>query len=925
MTKIMSTVDYKKTVFLPQTDFPMKAQLAEREPNYLAHWNQLDLYQTLRKKSKGKEKFVLHFGPPYANGHIHIGHALSEILKDITNKIKQMQGFDAPLVPGWDCHGLPIEWQIEKQYQAKGLRKDDIDPITFRQECRTFAKEWVAIQKEEFKRLGIIGDWDNPYSTMDFASEGAIVAELGKFLMNGTLFRGMRPVMWSVIEKTALAEAEVEYKDHTSDAIYVAFPLTQTDVPILDGAHAVIWTTTPWSLPGNRAIAYGHFDYVVIEHNEKKLIIAEALLEAVLSAMGLEDAETKILAKIPGEKLKNTVARHPLYRLGYTFDVPFFFGDHVTTEAGTGLVHTAPSHGMEDFILGKKHNLPVPNTVGPDGFYTHEVPHFQGIHVFKANVPIIDALKETGALIHQSKLTHSYPHSWRSKAPLIYRATHQWFIDVKQLRSKAMDAVAATHFIPEQGRHRIAGMVESRPDWCISRQRAWGTPLTLFVHKKTNELLRDEAVHARIVEKINAHGADVWFTTPAQEFLGDDYHADDYEQIFDVIDVWFDSGCTNAFVLEAREELKWPADVYFEGSDQHRGWFQSSLWHGVGTRGRAPYDTIVTHGFVLDEKGYKMSKSQGNVVAPEDVIKTYGADILRLWVASVDYSDDVRIGKDILKQMEDMYRRFRNTLRYLLGALSGFEESEHLPYDAMPELERSILHRLSELQRTMNETAKTFNFSAFYTELHHFCTSDLSAFYFDLRKDSLYCDDTTSLKRRAVRTVMDTLFHCLTRWLAPVLSFTAEEAYLSHAHNDRKTSIHLETFVALPEVYFNQTLAAKWEKLRHYRRVMTGALEVERAAKTIGSSLQAALLIYTTPAIAALFEGIDLAEFAITSTATLLIDTSPAHAFTLSDVPDLSVVVRKAGGGKCERCWRILEEVTMENAICGRCEDAIEG
>ncbi len=916
------TIDYKSTIFLPKTDFPMKAQLAEREKDSIERWNKINLYQAIRAKSKGKEKFVLHFGPPYANGHIHIGHALSEVLKDITNKIKQMQGFDAPLVPGWDCHGLPIEWQIEKQYQAKGKSKDDINAVEFRQECRAFASHWVEVQKEEFKRLGIIADWDHPYSTMDYSSEADIVAELGKFLMNGTLYRGMKPVLWSVVEKTALAEAEVEYKDHVSDAIYVAFPIVRTDIAALDGAFAVIWTTTPWSLPGNRAIAYGHFDYVIVDIRGKKYLVAQTLMEETLKTMeSLGDYH--VIGHVKGENLQHTIAHHPLHHLGYTFDVPFYFGEHVTTEAGTGLVHTAPSHGIEDFILGQKHGLPVPNTVGPDGVYTHEVPGFEGLHVFKASASLIEALKEVKALLHHSKISHSYPHSWRSKAPLIYRATHQWFIDVKQIRDKALEAIAQTRFIPEQGRHRIQGMVASRPDWCISRQRAWGTPLTLFVHKQTGELLRDEAVHARIVDKIKEHGADVWFTTPAQVFLGERYHAEDYEQIMDVIDVWLDSGCTHAFVLEKRPELKWPADLYLEGSDQHRGWFQSSLLHSTATRGRAPYDMVMTHGFVLDEKGYKMSKSQGNVVAPEDVIKAYGADILRLWVALVDYRDDVRIGKDILKQLEDIYRRFRNTLRYLLGALSGFDASEYIEYRDMPELERYILHHLYTLQQRMEDAAKMYDFAAFYSELHTFCSSDLSAFYFDIRKDSLYCDDVHGTKRRAVRTVMDLVFTCLTRWLAPVLSFTAEEAYLFRYPNT-DDSIHMHTFIDLPAFYNDEVLAQKWEGLRHYRRVMTGALEVARASKHIGSSLQGSLKIYTTPKIIGLFEGINIAELAITSSAMISEeDVPPSHAFRAEDILDMAVVVEKAEGGKCERCWHVLPEVKTNHALCQRCEGVV--
>lgn len=923
------TVDYKNTVFLPKTDFPMKASLAEREKVYLKRWGDMDLYRKIRDESEGKKKFVLHYGPPYANGHIHIGHALSELLKDILNKIKQMQGFDAPLVPGWDCHGLPIEWQIEKQYQAKGKNKDDVDPVEFRLECRTFAEEWVRIQKDEFKRLGIIADWDNPYSTMDFTSEADIVRELGKFLMNGTLYRGLKPVMWSVVEKTALAEAEVEYKDHASDAIYVTFSIVKTDIEGLKDTHAVIWTTTPWSIPGNRAIAYGPFDYVVVEiqavdhpMNGKKLLLGSELLENVMKDIGVEGY--RVIKTIPGSVLSHTVTRHPLFDLGYTFDVPFLLGDHVTTDAGTGLVHIAPSHGMEDFILSQRHGLLTPHTINQGGLYTDEVPHFEGIHVFKANPAVIEALERANCLVHKSKLIHSYPHSWRSKAPLIYRAAYQWFIDVKRLRTQAIEAIRETRFVPEQGRHRLETMVENRPDWCISRQRAWGTPLTLFLHKQTGEPLRDPAVHERVAQKIEREGADTWFTTSPEVFLGDVYNPDEFEQVFDVVDVWFDSGATNSFVLEKRKELAWPADVYLEGSDQHRGWFQSSLWHGVGTRGHAPYKEVVTHGFVLDGKGYKMSKSQGNVIAPEEIIKTYGADLLRLWVASIDYSEDVRIGQDILKQLEDLYRRFRNTLRYLLGALVGFEANEVVAYEELPDLEKYILHRLRELQDLMETTSNSYDFAGFYSALHTFCSSDLSAFYFDIRKDSLYCDSADSLVRRSVRTVMDIVFTSITRWLAPVLSFTAEEAYL-YRYPDAEDSIHMHTFPHLPKDYSNQEIVKIYEKLRNYRKVMTGAIEIERAQKTIGSSLQAHMKVYVTPEVASLLSSVDLPELAIVSSVAISTNKAPDTAFILGEVPGIAVVVEKAEGGKCERCWKVLAEVTVDHPVCMRCNEVVHG
>ena len=670
-------VDYKNTVFLPKTDFAMKANLATREPEFLEQWNNIDLYATLRRQSKDRKKFILHFGPPYANGHIHIGHALTETLKDIVNKTYQMLGYDAPMVPGWDCHGLPIEWKIEESYRDAGLNKDDVDLLEFRAECRTFAAKWVDVQKEEFKRLGIIPDWKAPYSTMDFKTEARIIEQLGKFLLNGSLYQGQKPVMWSVVEKTALAEAEVEYNDHTSDSIYVAFPITKTPLPILKNCAAVIWTTTPWTLPGNRAIAYGddiEYSVLKMDKHQNPVLIATDLVTDFLSQLEIETYE--LLGTLKGNTLSGVVCAHPLHGHGYDFPVPFLPGDHVTTEAGTGLVHTAPGHGLEDFELGEKFDIEVPLTVGDDGRYYDSVPEFAGVHIFKANPKVIEAIEKKGLLLHTTKIIHSYPHSWRSKAPLIYRTTAQWFIsmDKSDLRSNALKAIEQVSWVPTQGKNRIRSMDESRPDWCLSRQRAWGTPMTLFIHKQTREVLRDAEVHARIVDAVAIEGGDTWYTSEASRFLGSKYNADDYEKVTDILDVWFDSGCSHEFVLKDREELTWPADLYLEGSDQHRGWFQTSLLEACGTIGEAPYRQVLTHGFTLDEKGHKMSKSQGNTVAPTTVINSLGADILRLWVVSVDYTEDHRIGNEILKYQEDIYRRFRNTLRYLLGALEGFTE-----------------------------------------------------------------------------------------------------------------------------------------------------------------------------------------------------------------------------------------------------------
>lgn len=926
------SVDYKNTVFLPKTEFAMKANLAKREHDFLKYWKDIDLYGALRRQSKDRKKFILHFGPPYANGHIHIGHALTETLKDIVNKTYQMLGYDAPLVPGWDCHGLPIEWKIEESYRDAGLNKDDVDLLEFRAECRTFAAKWVDVQKEEFKRLGIVADWDNPYSTMDFKTEARIIEQLGRFLLDGSLYRRQQPVMWSVIEKTTLAEAEIEYKDHTSDSIYVSFPITSTSLPILHNTVAVIWTTTPWTLPGNRAIAYGEeIEYSIVKTDKytSSLLIASPLIDNVMKHLEIETYQ--ILGTLTGNALKGTMCAHPLQGHGYDFSVPFLPGEHVTTEDGTGLVHTAPGHGLQDFEVGQKYGLEIPATVAEDGRYYDHVPLFAGLHVFKANAKVIEAIQSANHLLHATKLVHSYPHSWRSKAPLIFRTTIQWFLSMEatDLRTKALTAIDQVSWFPAQGKNRIRSMVEGRPDWCLSRQRAWGTPMTLFVNKQTGEVLRDAAVHARIVEAVANEGGDTWYTSDATRFLGPDYDPQIYEKVTDILDVWFDSGCTHEFVLKDRPELSWPADLYLEGSDQHRGWFQSSLLEACGTIGKAPYRQVLTHGFTNDEKGHKMSKSQGNTVAPAKIIDSMGADILRLWVVSVDYTEDHRIGAEILKYQEDVYRRLRNTLRYLLGALEGFTLEERVDLQDMPNLEQWVLHRLSNIDAALRKSAENFDFMNFYAELHNFCAIDLSAFYFDLRKDCLYCDAPSSLKKRAVRTVMDHIFVFLTHWLAPVLSFTAEEAWQSR-YGEEVASIHLQMFPDIPLEWANDALAAQWQVIRNVRRVITGALEVERAAKTIGSSLQASVAIYVTHDIAEILKALsmkdpELAELSITSTASLVIAQPPAGAFVLEDVMNVGVIVNIATGQKCNRCWKVLEEVgIIHEDLCGRCMTVVE-
>ena len=901
--------DWRETLNLPQTEFPMKAGLPKREPDILAHWTKIGLSDKIRQQSKGREKFVLHDGPPYANGDIHIGHALNKILKDVIVRSHQMMGKDAVYVPGWDCHGLPIEWKIEEQYRKKGLDKDEVPPTEFRAECRAFAQNWVNVQAEQFQRLGIMGDWENPYTTMAYAAEATIVAEFQKFIMDGSLYRGSKPVMWSVVEKTALAEAEVEYEEHVSPTIFVKFA-----VQGMQDTFAVIWTTTPWTMPGNRAIAYAaHLTYGLYEANGEKLILCDNLAAQVMGAAQIEDYTR--LADIDPAGL---ICHHPLHGQGYDFDVPVLAGDFVTDETGTGLVHIAPGHGQDDFELGLKHNIEVPFTVDEGGVYYDHVPLFAGRRVLDekgkdgdANGGVIGALVEANRLLAKGKLRHQYPHSWRSKAPLIFRNTPQWFVSMEKtgLRNTALKAIAETNFYPETGRNRIQSMVENRPDWVVSRQRAWGVPLTIFVDKATGEPLRDDAVNARIVEAVKAEGADAWFNTDPQEFLGSDYEAQDYEQVGDILDVWFDSGVTHAFVLEARDDLHWPADVYFEGSDQHRGWFQSSLLEACATRGRAPYKNVVTHGFTMTEQGKKMSKSLGNAVDPLKVIQQSGAEIIRLWTMSCDYSEDQRIGPEIIKANTDAYRKLRNGFRFLLGNLSGFDESEKVDVAEMPELERYMLHRLAELDALVRENYAHFDFRKIYQALFNFMTVDLSAFYFDIRKDTLYCDPHSSVERRACRTVMDLAFHCLTRWLAPVLVFTTEEVWQSRFGAD-DDSVHLQTFMTPDANWTDAALAAKWDKIRTIRRVVTGALEIERREKRIGSSLEAAPIVYIDDApLQDVIAGQNMADICITSQIDIRHDTPPADAFRLDDVSGVGVVPGLAQGQKCQRSWKILPEV----------------
>jgi isoleucyl-tRNA synthetase len=979
--------DYSETLFLPKTDFPMRAGLPQKEPEILAGWQELGLYARLRAASRGRPKFILHDGPPYANGNIHIGHALNKILKDVVTRSQQMLGYDSNYVPGWDCHGLPIEWKIEEEYRTEGKNKEGVPVVEFRRECRAFAAHWIDVQRQEFERLGVEGDWRHPYTTMDFAAEAQIARELVKFARNGTLYLGSKPVMWSVVEKTALAEAEVEYEDYVSDQVWVKFPLRGSTAGEsganrkLMAASIVIWTTTPWTIPGNRAISFSpRIEYGLYETVDAPsgnwakpgdlFVLADKLAVDIFRQARV--TAFKRLLSIAADELATISCQHPLKGIGgnYEFEVPLLPGDHVTDDVGTGFVHTAPGHGHDDFDVWTAHaarlnargiDTAIPYTVDADGRFTEQAPGFAGRRVLSdtgekgdANEAVIKALIDAGMLIARGRLKHQYPHSWRSKKPVIFRNTPQWFIAMDKpiadtrgeampddtLRARALASIGRTRWVPLQGENRITGMIESRPDWVISRQRAWGVPITLFVRDKADggvDILNDPRVNERIAQAFEREGADAWYANgAAARFLLPDHDPGEWRKIDDILDVWFDSGSTHAFVLEdpvhfpSLAGIKRKRDggsdtvMYLEGSDQHRGWFQSSLLESCGTRGVAPFDVVLTHGFVLDQDGHKMSKSLGNVTAPQDVIRQSGADILRMWVCASDYTDDLRIGPEILKTMIETYRKLRNTLRWMLGSLAHLHAEDRIALAKMPELERLMLHRLTELDRQVRQAYADFDYKRIFSALNNFMTSDLSAFYFDIRKDALYCDPISSTTRRACLSVLDHLFRCTVTWLAPMLPFSAEEAWLArhapgqesvHQASAHRDSVHLELFPDVPSSWRDDSLAEKWRKVRLVRRVVTGALEVERARKRIGSSLEAAPVVYICdPDLFAALVDIDLAEVSITSAATLVEGEGPPGAFRLDDVAGVAVEVRLAQGKKCARSWKVLPSVGSDPA-----------
>lgn len=912
-------MNLKDTIFLPETSFSMRGNLSVREPEILEYWNTIDVYSKSRAIRRGCEKFLLHDGPPFANGKPHAGHALNKCIKDVILRFKRMCRFDIDYVPGWDCHGLPIEWKIEEKLKEKSKKRADIPVAEFRSMCQEFAQKWIDVQKEGFKRLGICADWENPYLTMNPKSEATVIRQIGKFILNGTLYRGEKPVLWSVVEKTALADAEVDYIDKKSTSIYVSFRVKNASQDFLKDAYCVIWTTTPWTIPANRAISYSKdITYCLLQAGSKKIVVAKELVNDFAKAAAIEVTE---LEEFSGELLQGTICEHPFVGKGYEFDVPLLHGDHVEVSAGTGLVHTAPGHGLDDFNVCKANGIHVPKTVDESGIYYDCVPLFAGQHIFKVEPIVLEHLEEANALLAKSTIEHSYPHSWRSKAPLIFRTTPQWFISMDNtgLRKKALEEIEKISWIPKQGYNRIKSFVENRGDWCVSRQRVWGVPIPLFINKKTDEFLKDADVIERIAKIFEEEGSNAWFTRPAQDFLGDKYNAEDFIQNFDTLDVWFESSSTYAYVLRA-DGSKTQADLYVEGSDQHRGWFQHSLLNACGTFGDSPFKSVLTHGFTVDEHGRKMSKSIGNTVDLEDIIKQYGADIFRMWVVCSDFTQDLKIGKNILKQLEDVYRKLRNTLRYMMGALSGYDmDVENVAYDELPDLEKWVLHRISEIHDELMDSMNNYDLSRYFNTIYNFCASDLSSFYFDIRKDCLYCDAKNNPKRIAYRMILSTLFHYIIRWLAPIMVYTTEDAWL--CRYGEGSSVHLSEFLIPVKEWRNDDLAKAIEDVKAVRHSINTALEIARKDKLIGSSLQAKVSLYAPDEMLYTKDEEFWSEVAITSKLEICNGECPANAFVSDDLPQVKVVVSLASGNKCERCWKVCS--LNENGVCDRCQDVL--
>ncbi|BBO80552.1 isoleucine--tRNA ligase [Desulfosarcina ovata subsp. sediminis] len=927
-------MDYKKTLNLPNTGFPMKANLAAKEPNQLNAWESEGLYQRIRETSKGRPQFILHDGPPYANGHIHIGTALNKILKDIIIRSRQMAGFDAPYVPGWDCHGLPIEHNVDKEL---GSKKKEMTQAQVRRQCRVYAEKFIDIQRNEFKRLGVMGEWDNPYLTMNYPYEATIAKECCKFALDGSLFRSKKPIHWCCSCKTALAEAEIEYHDETSPSVYVKFALKDDPAQIDDrlagrDVAVVIWTTTPWTLPANLAVAlHPDFDYAAVEvDGGQVLILARELVGDCMKIFGFTDY--LILAEFKAGALENKRFQHPFYDR----DSLIILGDHVTLEAGTGCVHTAPGHGREDYDVGLQYGLDAYSPVNDNGVFTDEVGQFAGQFVFKANDAINQTLADRGVLLAKTDIAHSYPHCWRCKRPVIFRATPQWFISMEKtgLRKKALEEIDQVQWIPHWGRERIFGMIENRPDWCVSRQRAWGVPITVFICEKCDTVHMDEATMNHIHDQFAAHGADVWFEKDVHELMPEGAvckhcgHTG-FTKEDDILDVWFDSGVSQAAVVEARDYLRWPADLYLEGSDQHRGWFHSALLTAVGTRGKAPYKAVLTHGFVVDAEGKKMSKSLGNVVAPKAVIDKYGAEILRMWVSASDYRDDVRISDTILKQLSDAYRRIRNTSRFILGNLNDFApRDDALPVDQMLEIDRFALHKLQGLIDRALKAYDTYEFHVIYHRLYNYCTVDLSSFYLDILKDRLYTSPPASRDRRSAQTAMYAILDAMARIMAPIMPFTAEEIWKHMpAMPDKAESIHLVEFPKVDAAFKDDALAAKWETLINVRAEVTKALEKARAEKVIGHSLDAAVTVGLSDDLFTVMADFapDLRTILIVSGAKM-VKGELADAYQGQETEGVWVQVASAGGEKCQRCWvhdDSVGTIADHPTICGRCRDAL--